>query len=155
MVTGYGHRVTTAAPRRPVPPSRARYEADHPAVTVRLDRATKARLDKLREELGASFGDFLKRALGGAAEELEAAAVLAHDDGVEEGRAEWQARLPKWQAALTEARDRVRKLEAARVTFPCVGCGEPIELVAGSLPAAAAVEHLRAQGWGHGRCVRA
>jgi hypothetical protein len=46
------------------PPSRKRYEAEHPAITFRLDRATHDCLKEHLEGTGFSFADFIKGALG-------------------------------------------------------------------------------------------
>ena len=46
------------------PPSRQRYDNEHRIRSVRLDRETNERLDKLLEGTGCSFADFVKDALG-------------------------------------------------------------------------------------------
>jgi hypothetical protein len=45
-------------------PSRVAYEKEHPTVSFRLDKETKARLDKHLEAAGCSFADFVKDNLG-------------------------------------------------------------------------------------------
>jgi hypothetical protein len=45
-------------------PSRVAYEKEHPTVSFRLNKETKARLDKHLEAAGCSFADFVKDNLG-------------------------------------------------------------------------------------------
>lgn len=135
---------------------------------VRVDQDTHRRLLAMRESSGASLGELVRRALGGLEAELDTARWTARAKGVEEGaaaglaagRAESQAALTKWRAALKErddqlagARDRLRQLEAERVTYPCAGCGQPIPLVAGSNATAEVLAYLRSHRWGHAPCL--
>jgi len=46
------------------PPSRRRYEEEHPTISFRLDRETRKRLKEHLEGTGCSFADFVKDALG-------------------------------------------------------------------------------------------
>ncbi|MHB8394093.1 MAG: ribbon-helix-helix domain-containing protein [Candidatus Dormibacteria bacterium] len=158
--------MSSSPSRRPPSPARQRHEAAHPGVTFRCDRETYDRLSKLRADTGASFGELVRRALGGVEAELDTAIGQARVKGVEEGVAlghanllKWQtavagrdATIAKWKAALTKARARVQKLESERVTFPCTDCGQPLGLVAGSPAAVDAIAHLQAYRWGHVTC---
>ena len=98
------------------PDARVRYAEAHPAITIHLpDRETRAKIDELSERSGLSKGQLVKQALGVAEHdfdaEYEAAYSRGYADGSRAGRAEWQAVLPKWQAALEASRNRVRELE--------------------------------------------
>ena len=46
------------------PPSRERYEQEHPTISFRLDKETKQSLKEHLNGTGASYADFIKGALG-------------------------------------------------------------------------------------------
>jgi hypothetical protein len=97
------------------PPSRRRYAAAHPTNGVHCDRETRDALIALRERSGLSFGQLVRQALG---------AVEMDIDTFEE-----EARV----AGYGQAKARYC------LTTPCIICGQPIEIRAGSEMADAAV----------------
>jgi hypothetical protein len=125
-------RVTSRKPKRQ-PPSRARYQSDHPTIGVHVDLATHAKLIELRERSGLSFGQLVRRALGVVEHDVEAAYEAAYSLGWADGEREG------WSQAV--------------LNFPCSVCGQPVEVRAGSEIARAAAAHLVERGWVHGgRC---
>jgi len=52
--------VNRSGKRRPLPPSRERYERSHPTVSLRVDIDLYARLKRLKEQSGLSVADVLK-----------------------------------------------------------------------------------------------
>jgi hypothetical protein len=110
------------------PPSRRRYAAAHPTIGVHCDRETYDALIALRERSGLSFAQLFRRALGVV--EKDVAAIEAA-----RARGYWQAKARYC------------------LTTPCCGCGQPIEILAGTEMEEKAVYASR--GWGHSECIRA
>ena len=52
--------VNRSGKRRPLPPSRERYQQSHPTVSLRVDLDLYARLKGLKEQAGLSVADILK-----------------------------------------------------------------------------------------------
>ncbi len=48
------------AKKKSPPPSRLRYEASHPVVSVRISRELQDQLDQLKEQSGLSMADILR-----------------------------------------------------------------------------------------------
>ena len=67
--------------KRHVPPSRLRYEASHPTVTVRVSRELHDELRELQKTAGLSMADILRIGLGKAQPDFEE----AYDRGVQDG----------------------------------------------------------------------
>lgn len=76
------------------PPSRKRYEQEHPTKSVRLDKEHDERLDKLLEGLGLSFSSYVK-------------AHIRKDEAMIEKKAEMLAS----RQVAPSVEDRVRSLE--------------------------------------------
>ena len=72
---------TRSSAKKPVPPSRIRYEEANPAVTVPLSRELRDKLAELKEEHGLSLGDVLRIGLELAKPDLDA----AYERGLNEG----------------------------------------------------------------------
>ena len=53
---------------RKKPPSRARYEQEHPTVSVRVSKKLKDVLDTVKEETGNSYAEIISAGLTGAKE---------------------------------------------------------------------------------------
>jgi hypothetical protein len=108
------------------PPSRRRYAATHPTIGVHCDQKTYEDLIALRERYGLSFGQFVRQALGKVA----------------------------MDAAKVEEVGRARGYRQAKalycLTSPCIICGQPIEIRAGSEMAHAAVRAVN--DWEHTQC---
>ncbi len=118
--------------RQHVPPARVRYRERHPTVTISLpDREANAKLTELSIRSGLSRGHLVKRALGVVEEDVERI-----EQAVQEG----------WELGMSDGH------HAYSITFPCSGCGQPMEVRAGSAMAKAATDHLVEQGWVHGAC---
>jgi predicted RNA-binding Zn-ribbon protein involved in translation (DUF1610 family) len=107
------------------PPSRLRYEASHPTVTVRLSAEVHERLLKLRQTTGKSVADILREAVG----VQEASAGSAYDRG--------------YQAA--------KALYA--VTWKCPVCGKDVTARAEKSKKLAG-EYLAQLGGKHSECAR-
>ena len=56
--------VNRSGKRRPLPPSRERYQQAHPTVSLRVDLALYARLKELKGKANLSVADVLKIGLG-------------------------------------------------------------------------------------------
>ncbi len=69
------------AKQRHVPPSRTRYEANHPAVTARVSKELFAELKVLKKQAGLSVADVLKIGL----EKSKPRAGEAYEKGYQEG----------------------------------------------------------------------
>ena len=65
--------VNTHGKRRPTPPSRQRYEANHPTVSFRVDRTLYLELKRLKEQANLSVGDILKVGLEKSSPSIEEA----------------------------------------------------------------------------------
>ena len=96
--------------RRRVPPSRLKYEAAHPTVTVRVDRAMHEELARLKETTGLSMAQVLKVGLARA----HAAAGNAYDRG-------YAASLEKGRSAGMQEGWDLAEAEYA-VTYFCSLC---------------------------------
>jgi len=123
-------------------PSRARYAADHPGETVRLQPGPAAKVAAIRELLGVSRNQAVNIAIDGL-DDAELEAIRAHGyhqgylEGLREGRA--QGRVSGYA-------------EAKRIyclTLPCPWCGQPVELRAGDVLARLALMTVVASGLGH------
>ena len=81
MVNG-GSRMTTKKRRaKPVPPSRLRYQATHPTVSVRVSREFHQELEELKDMSGLSIADILKAGL----DKLQPDIVETFEKGYSEG----------------------------------------------------------------------
>ncbi len=70
------------------PPSRVRYESQHPTVTCRVTKELKDKLDEARDKYGKSFADILKVGLGVQNATASAAFADGVKAGVEQGKHE-------------------------------------------------------------------
>jgi len=84
------------------PPSRVRYEMEHPTITCRVSLELKAKLDEAREKYGLSFADILKIGL-----RVQGAAVNAALRQVRAGHC-WRCGKPYvWDLRTKEGRDKL------------------------------------------------
>ena len=109
--------------RRRAPPSRLRYEQEHPTVSFRVPRVLKDELKEILDISEQSFADFVKEALGAKTPNVEAAYINGH----------------------TSAK------EAYLVTYRCAVCRKTIE-VETSEAKAAAREFFEENEWTHDGC---
>jgi predicted transcriptional regulator len=113
------------------PPSRERYQATHPTVTLHLNLATDARLKELMQKTSLSRAQVVEEALGLVESRVEEAQA-ASDRG--------------YQLGFADAVDRFR------ITFPCAWCDGEMELTRGSVAAQAATDLLVDETWAHSAC---
>jgi flagellar biosynthesis/type III secretory pathway protein FliH len=140
------------APRKHRSPSKDRYAAAHPAVTVHFDLDTYERLVALRKATDLSLNALVRAALDSL--EAEVAAILdrGRRDGVAEGTQIGEATGRKaghdegWKAGYLKAK------ATYRLTYPCTDCGGRLELRVGAADAEHAITALVEDEWGHSDC---
>ena len=108
-----------------LPPSRLRYEAAHPTITIRVSRQDYERLTYIRRTTGKSFAGIFKE----AARIQQASAWNAYDQGFQAAKAQFA------------------------VTCKCRVCGEDIAATQEAQKKELG-EHLGKMGLIHGRCVK-
>jgi len=108
------------------PPSRIRYEAEHPTVSCRVPKDIYDRLQTIKDAQGRSFADILKVGLGLLEVKLE-------------------KDLDLWQSGYNDAQSKYG------VVYLCSVCGEPITVQTAAAKSEIA-EYMKAQGWGHKEC---
>jgi hypothetical protein len=117
MVKGRVKGTVTASPKssakakRSVPPSRVRYEAANPAVTVRIPLELRDELSKLKEEHGLSLGDVLRMGLERAKPQLDAAQQRGEKRGYQKAKREyavtyWCSRCRQRHLTITTAEEK-------------------------------------------------
>ncbi len=125
------------------PPSRVRYEAAHPTVSVRLSRQVRDRIDEIRAREGKSFGDILREAFGPRAQAVNQAYDRGLNDGVRQGEEHGYRRgLEDGQVA---AKNKYL------VMFRCYICGGWIELSSDDAKAEAS-QCMEKNRWRHSLC---
>lgn len=149
------------------PPSRKRYAASHPTIGVHVDLPTHARLKKLRDESGMSYGYLVRRALGVVEKEVERIMRRGFNKGRHAGYAEgkkaglvegdsagYQKGLKEGRAdGLAEGRrEGSEEAERYMVEYRCARCGEAIVIERGDLAAAHAVAAVEAARLAHMQC---
>ena len=118
------------------PPSRIRYEQEHPTVSARVDRTLYERLTRIREKEGKSFADVIREAV----RVQERSTERAYQRGFSDGRA--QGRRDGYQQGFAEAK------KTYVVRYRCSICDGWLEL-SGEEGKAVARECLEDGGWGH------
>lgn len=121
----------TSKQGRHLPPSRVRYQQQHPVISIRVTRETKDELEALRGR-GTSWRDILSIGLG------RQAAANRNAKELEE-----QA----FRSGFEKARARYR------VVFRCHLCDKPIEAVGDQLMAEV-VAALEEKCFAHGECIQ-
>lgn len=116
--------------KRHVPPSRLRYEQQHPTVSVRVSRELYERLQALKRDGGKSLGDILREAVGVQARSARA----AYSRGYNTGYAEAEKRY--------------------RVDFPCHKCDGLMSIEHPGTKQAAA-QYMHEHRWTHAACQSA
>ena len=76
--------------KKPIPPSRARYEKANPAVTVRIPRELREALAALKKEYNLSLGEVLRIGLEKAKPDLDAAFQQGWLEGYDIAEAEYK-----------------------------------------------------------------
>ena len=95
--------VNRSGKRRPLPPSRERYQQSHPTVSLRVDLDLFAQLKGLKEQSGLSVADVLKVGL----ERCEPLVGEAHHTGFMGGLAE------SYAVACDDCQDQVMAIAQA------------------------------------------
>jgi hypothetical protein len=106
-----------------VPPSRVRYEAANPAVTVRISLELRDELAKLKEEHGLSLGDVLRIGLDKAKPQLDAAHQQWEKKGYQKTKRPSQTK-PQIDAAHQRGEEKgyQKGKREYEVTYWCAGC---------------------------------
>ena len=68
------------------PPSRIRYEIEHPVVSARLSMEDYMRLQELKKKRGVSLAQLIREAIGSAERDYEQAYRAGYEKGYEDGR---------------------------------------------------------------------
>ena len=95
--------VNRSGKRRPLPPSRERYQRSHPTVSLRVDQDLYARLKELKKKANLSVADVLKVGL----ERCEPLVGEAHHTGFTGGLAE------SYAVACDDCQDEVMAIAQA------------------------------------------
>ena len=105
------------------PPSRLKYEREHPAISFRVSKEFFAQLQILRYQTGKSYSDFLKVGIG----------IMEPDIG------------EAWFRGFEDAK------EDYCITYQCTGCHKKLE-VESSEEKEFCRQALIEAGWGHKSC---
>jgi hypothetical protein len=107
------------------PPSRIKYDTEHPTVSVRVSRELYNQLKDLCEDGGKSLGDILREAV--------------------------KIQTPITEKAYARGYQDARRKFA--VVYKCSGCGESI-VIDSEKEKQEVAEHMASEGWKHSRCIR-
>ena len=132
--------------RRHVPPSRLKYEASHPTISIRVDRELYDELKALKDTTGLSVAQVLK--IG------REKAQIATDEGYEKGH---RMGFEKGQRQGLH-KGRMEGFESAEkkyaVSYHCGRCGERHLTIQSSKAKEAAADAMLDAGWYDPNCVR-
>ena len=114
------------------PPSRVRYEQEHPTVSIRLNRALRDKLDEIRELEGKSHAEIVREtietriradeAFGRAfADGLKGGEAEGYEQGFREGRS--RGKSEGYKRGRAEGEAAIRRQLTLVVTLPCRECG--------------------------------
>jgi|HubBroStandDraft_6_1064221.scaffolds.fasta_scaffold304242_2 hypothetical protein len=129
-------------------PSRARYAAAHPARTVRFKPETHAKIVAICERTGLSYNQAVNSAVAGL-DDAAIGVILARGEELGLQKGAKAARVEARAAGFAEAAN------VFRITVPCQGCSEPIEVRLDDSTASIAIRALIDAGFGHTACRRA
>jgi len=110
-------------------PSQKRYQENNPAITFRLKKLEKDKIDKLVDRTGKSISELIRMSL------------FDPDKGIFE----------IFHHGVHEGLDIAA--EQANIYFFCSVCGEKITILANSKVHQAIIQFLKQQGWGHAGCI--
>lgn len=127
------------------PASRARYAAAHPSLTVHFTLEVYHRLVALREATGLSLNQLVRAALDSLEEHIATILERGSQQGRVEGRKAGYAE--GWRAGYAKAK------ATFRLTYPCTGCTELIEIRVGEQDADFVRTVLVREGWAHETCI--
>lgn len=115
--------------KKHVPPSKKRYDEQHPTVSARVPRELYDQLQQLKELSGKSLADVLKEALGAQGPSTRA----AYNQGLVAGRREAEQRY--------------------RVNYRCRVCGGTLTIQSREEKEAIS-DYMRERGWAHSACLQ-
>ena len=130
--------------KRRTPPSRLRYEASHPTVTVRVSRELYDQLQTLRNEANFSYAEILKTGL----DKLEPTAEEAYQRGFQDGQE---------QGGRKRHGDGIKKgwdwaVGMFEVRYYCSRCGRKHLAITTDAEKASAAEAMYDAGWHDPEC---
>ncbi len=117
--------------KRKVPPSRIKYENNHPTVSCRVSKEIYDRLTESKKVDGKSFADILKIGLG----------IVEKQD-----KKLGEARDKAYKKGYAEAENRYK------VTYPCATCGKDMEVTSWK-EKLAIKQFMKEKGWSHTKCL--
>lgn len=109
----------------------------NPAVTFRISREDRRRLDDLRVKTGKSLGQLLRETLGIAERDEEATYHVAWNEGYDAGHVDGVSETEKRYALYVR----------------CCVCNKPFLVEPNSPCHQVVVNELHRLRWGHGECV--
>ncbi len=125
-------------------PSRARYAAAHPSITIHFDLETHSRLVALRDSSGQSLNQLVRQALGALERHVETILEQGRRRGAEEGR------TVGYREGLKAG--YAKAVAMYRLTYPCSTCHRPLEILPGEDDARRVLSVLADEEWGHQPC---
>ena len=125
--------------KRRTPPSRLRYEASHPTVTVRVTRELYDQLQTLRNQANFSYAEILKTGM----DKLEPTAEKAYQRGLQDGRE--KGRKEGHGDGVKKGWDWAVGMYA--VPYYCSRCGRKHLAIASDEERASAAELMYEAGW--------
>ena len=126
------------------PPSQVRYAATHPSKTIHFDAPTYASVEALLGRSGLTANQFIRQALGSMERHIDEIQERGRVRHTEDGR--------KLGFAEGCAKGFAEAMAMYRVTYPCQGCGEPIELDPAGEDGEHAIAMFKREQWGHEAC---
>ncbi|MCK4347015.1 MAG: hypothetical protein KAW47_00215 [Thermoplasmatales archaeon] len=108
------------------PPSRLKYEKNHPTISLRISKELKDVIEEIRAKSGDSYAEIIKSGL----KNVEDSYNFGYKDGYAKAKEDWQ------------------------ITYPCSICTAEIPVSPGSEAHKALIKALKNEGWGHQACIR-
>ena len=99
------------------PPSKARYDAGHPVMSVRLSLELKERLEQYIEGKGISYADYIKETLDIREERDQSAWQEGYYEGYKYGEKAQEERIEGIERKLARAREKIAEHEAYMSTI--------------------------------------
>ncbi len=129
--------------RKRIAPSRQRYEANNPVISIRIPKELHQTLIEVRQTTSQSWTDLLMVAL-----RLQAPVLAPRKASQKELEAEFEEGFTiGYETGEEETK------AAYMVTYRCSGCNRPIEAASNGEKQAMA-RYMAEHRWGHGRCVK-
>ncbi len=129
--------------RKKIAPSRQRYEANNPVISIRIPKEMHQKLIEVRQTTSQSWTDLLRVALG-----LQAPVLAPRKPSQKELEAEFEE---GFNIGYETGEEEIKAVYM--VTYRCSGCNQPIEAGSDGEKQAMA-QYMAEHRWGHGRCVK-